>query len=90
MAGECFCGAGGVKLRSFGNALMRLIKSQCLVGSRNRTILENGSVVHVLPPRNLPRSCGRLAASDCAPPDFCVQTEAVTWLHIGLMNCIPY
>ena len=30
-----------------------------------------------------------LAGTDCAPPDFCEQTEAVTWLHIGHMNFIP-
>ena len=70
MAGECSCGAGDGKLRSFCNALMRLIKSQCLVGSRNRTTLEKGIVVLAFLPRNLPRNCGGLAASDCAPPDF--------------------
>ena len=90
MAGECLCGAGGGKLRLFCNALMRLIKSQCLVGSRSRTTFENGSVVLALILRNLPRNCGGLAASDCAPPDFCEQTEAVTWLRIGLMNFSPY
>ena len=37
-------GEGSRKLRSFCNALMRLTKSQCLVGSRNRTTLENGRV----------------------------------------------
>ena len=57
MAGECLCGAGGGKLRSFCNTLMRLIKFQCLVGSRNRATLENGTVVLSLLPRNLPRSC---------------------------------
>ena len=40
-------------------------------------------------PRNLPRSCGGLGGSDGALPDFCEQTEAVTWLHIGLMNFSP-
>ena len=90
MAGECLCGARGGKLRSFCNALMRLIKYQCLVGSRNRTTLENGSVVLALKPRNLPRNCEGLAASDSAPPDFCEQTEAVTWLRFGLMNFSPY
>ena len=89
MAGECLCGAGGGKLRSFCIALMRLIKSQCSVGSRNPTTHENGSVVLVLLPRNLPWNCGGLAASDCAPPDSCEQTEAVTWLHMGLMNFSP-
>ena len=51
--------------------------------------LENGSVVLALLPRNLPRSCGG-TGGHCAPPDFCEQTEAVTWLHSGLMNFSPY
>ena len=41
-------------------------------------------------PRNLPRSCGGLAASDGAPPDFCEQTEAFTWLHSRIMNFSQY
>ena len=89
MAGECLCGAGGRKLRSFCSALVRQIKSQCFVGSRNRTTLENGGVVLALLPRNLPRSGGGLAASNCAPPCSCEQTEAVTCLHMGLMNISP-
>ena len=46
-------GAGNL----FCNAVMRLITSQCLVGSRNRTTLENYQ-------KNQPRGCGGLAASD--------------------------
>ena len=59
MAGECLCGAGGGKQRSFCNRLMRLIKFRCLVGSRNRTTLKNGSVVLALLPRNLQRTGGQ-------------------------------
>ena len=40
--------------------------------------------------RNLPRSCGGLAGSDGALPDFCEQTEAVTSLHRRLMNFSSY
>ena len=61
-----------------------------LGGFRNRTTLENGSVVLALQPRTLPGNCGGLAASDGAPPGFCEQTEAVTWLHVGLMNFSLY
>ena len=86
MASECLCGAGGRKLRSFCNAL---IKSQRNGGFQKPT-LKKGSVILALPPRNLPRTCGGLAASDCAQPDFDEKTEAVTWLHIGLMNFGPY
>ena len=47
------------------------------------------AVVLALLPRKLPMSCGGLAASDCAPRDFCEQTEVVMWLHIGLTNFCP-
>ena len=77
--------------RSFCNALLRPIKSQCFfLGSRNRTTLENGSVVLALLPKKSAKELWRTGGSDGALPDFCEQTEAVTWLHSRLMNFSPY
>ena len=58
----------GTTLKSSRNALMiRLIKAQCLVGSRSRTILDNGVMAVAFLLRGNRRNCQRKAQN--IPPD---------------------